>query len=100
MFLIASSFYQRCKINDYDKFDVESLNATQLDLIEKYIPLTTGTNVRENYDTCNIKYYPNDAYNESTLGLNVSNNTYELRECNEYVYSKKYYEETSTSEVN
>lgn len=80
------------------------MNEQHAFLIDKYIlPKQGETSIREKYDTCNVKLFPGeDNYLNETfsLGINASNSTnYKLTECSTYVYSKLYYDKTTTSEV-
>ncbi len=55
------------------------------EMIDKYIPHLPD-------NKCNLKFYPNETQNSSGF--------YELRKCNEWVYSKDYFDSTITSDVN
>ncbi|CAF0986427.1 unnamed protein product [Brachionus calyciflorus] len=90
----------RCKIQGFKNDTYEIINNEHEKLINKYIPpKMSETSVREIYDTCHLKYNPNE--NSRDLWNFDFNDTsvFELRKCTEYVYSKLYYKTTTTSHL-
>ncbi|RMZ97215.1 organic cation transporter -like [Brachionus plicatilis] len=87
------SFYgatpnHRCKIPNYENDTYEIQSEYHKQLIDKYIPKSKSGSFKNEYDYCNLK-----AFNQ-----NSSNST--LIKCDKWVYSKKYFESTLTSDWN
>ena len=76
----------RCKLPGYDNdtFQIQSEHHRQL--VDHFIPPSGENTLRNVYDSCNLKLY--NGSNESSLIA-----------CNEWVYSKEFFDETVMSRV-
>lgn len=86
----------RCKLPNYanDTFEIQSDEHRRL--IDYYIPEKDAKKgVTNRYDGCHIKYYSN----ESSLSSNGSSSNFSLNSCNEWVYSKEFYQTTIVAKV-
>ena len=98
---IYLSFIKRCKIPSLANDTYESMGKWHDDEIEKYIP-SSEKNFKTNFDRCKIKSYLNktnllnSTKNFSSFPLT---NNFILEKCDKWVYSKKYFESTLSSEV-
>lgn len=94
MISFISSDNARCKLPDYenDTFEIQSENHQYL--VDYHVPAPSKTAVALNrYDGCHLKEYLDDSF------LDIKNATYNLVECNEWVYSKEYYSFTVVTKV-
>lgn len=72
----------------YPNDTYEIVDESHRELVDKYIP-TSHTSVKSNYDSCNLKEFDNSS---------ISDN-FTLVRCNEWVYSKEYFQDTLISDV-
>ncbi|RMZ92891.1 organic cation transporter -like, partial [Brachionus plicatilis] len=77
----------RCKIPGYENDTYEIQNDYHQSLVDNYIPLLSDQSFKGIYDKCNIKSFPNK-------------NNFSLDQCNEWVYSKQYFQTTLITEWN
>ncbi len=75
----------RCAIPGLDNDTYEIVDEHHLNLVKKYIPLSTSS-IKEDYDNCNLK------------SVNSSSNQ-NLTKCSRWVFSKQYFEKTIVTEV-
>lgn len=78
----------RCKIPSYENDTYEIHNEHHQGLVEKFIPTLNDKSFKGIYEKCNIKLY-----------LNNSSKNFTLSQCNEWVFSKEYFESTLVTEV-
>lgn len=76
----------RCKIPGYENDTYEIQGGYHQSLVDLYIPLSTDKSFKGIYDKCNVKSF-----------MNKTNFTVE--QCNEWVYSKQYFQSTIITEV-
>lgn len=62
------------------------------ELIEKFIPLAKGKSIKDEYDKCNLKIFETGFLNKTELS--EQSNNFTLTKCNQWVYSKKYFDQT------
>ena len=82
----------RCKLPGYanDTFEIQS--PYHQELVNTFIPPPKAGTVDFKYDNCHLKAYD---HNSSVL----SNDSYHLTTCAEYVYSREYYQDTVVTRV-
>lgn len=80
----------RCKLPDYPNDTYEISGDYHSNLVQKYIPLSKENSLNEIYDNCHLISYEN---------VTEAGNVSKLVECDEWVYSKEFYERTIISEV-
>ena len=80
----------------------ESMGKWHDELIKKYIPPSKDS-FKTTLDKCNLKIFLQDESLlpelESSLSYDSAQNNFTLIKCNQWVYSKKYFESTLNSEV-
>ena len=87
----------RCKIPNLDNDTYEITNDYHQYLINKYIPPPSSKSYKDEYNKCEIKVYNLNSTENDDLS---SNNTFRLQKCKEWVYSKKYFQNTLVTDWN
>jgi hypothetical protein len=89
----------RCKIPNLDNDTYEIRNDYHQYLINKYIPPPSSKSFRDEYNKCEIRvFYTNETENNHHSSSNNTN--FVLQKCNQWVYSKKYFQNTLVTEWN
>lgn len=77
----------RCQIPSYPNDTYEIQNDFHKNLVDKYIPRSSDNSYRDKYDKCRIKVFNGEK-------------KFNLTKCENWVYSKKYFDNTLVTEVN
>lgn len=96
------SKFLRCKLPFYENDTYEIQNDHHQKLIDTFIP-SSSKSLKTKYNQCELKIGPSitnssDLFTEDYLNT-ITNQNYTLEKCNEWVYSKEYFESTIISDV-
>jgi hypothetical protein len=84
---------KRCKIPGLSNDTYEVWNAEHQYLVNQYVPLSKDNAFKDIYNKCNLKVFNNET-------IDIANSTgFRLEKCSEWVFSKKYFDNTLGTEV-